>query len=186
VALVELRRLACEDAGQGGTARTDDTTVTPISVAEDLPIIDPMADLSPEVRPWQIQLDDGLVCGARTHGSTTFRETYQCVDPATGSEDEIQSTVSNVDTAASMWTIQQVNAPSLDAIPDRDNPPTRTAQVVTAWSTGSPRALHTRCRPPSVLRTTPMQARSFSTVNDPMSARPGDGVVPPGHRINTK
>jgi len=111
-------------------------------VAEDLPIIDPMADLSPEVRPWQIQLDDGLVCGARTHGSTTFRETYQCVDPATGSEDEIQSTVSNVDTAASMWTIQQVNAPSLDAIPDRDNPPTRTAQVVTAWSTGSPRALH--------------------------------------------
>jgi len=73
VALVELRRLACEDAGQGGTARTDDTTVTPISVAEDLPIIDPMADLSPEVRPWQIQLDDGLVCGARTHGSTTFR-----------------------------------------------------------------------------------------------------------------
>ena len=69
-------------------------------------------------------------------------ETYQCVDPATGSDDEIKSTVSNVDTAASMWTIQQVNAPSLDAIPDRDNPPTRTAQVVTAWSTGSPRALH--------------------------------------------
>ena len=134
--LVELRRLACEDAGQGGTARTDDTTVTPISVAEDLPIIDPMAELSPEVRPWQIQLDDGLVCGARTHGSTTFRETYQCVDPATGSEDEIKSTVSNVDTAASMWTIQQVNAPSLDAIPDRDNPPTRIAQVVTAWFNG--------------------------------------------------
>ena len=114
----------------------DDTTVTPISVAEDLPVIDPVADLSPGVRPWQIQLDDGLVCGARTHGSTTFRETYQCMDPATGSEDEIKSTVSNVDTAASVWTIQQVNAPSLDAIPDRDNPPTRTAQIVTAWFNG--------------------------------------------------
>ena len=114
----------------------DDTTVTPISVAEDLPVIDPVADLSPDVRPWQIQLDDGLVCGARTHGSTTFRETYQCMDPATGSEDEIKSTVSNVDTAASVWTIQQVNAPSLDAIPDRDNPPTRTAQIVTAWFNG--------------------------------------------------
>jgi len=114
----------------------DDTTVTPISVAEDLPIIDPVADLSPEVRPWQIELDDGLVCGARTHGSTTFRETYQCMDPATGSDDEIKSTVSNVDTAASVWTIQQVNAPSLDAIPDRDNPPTRTAQIVTAWFNG--------------------------------------------------
>lgn len=56
--------------------------------------------------------------------------------PATGSEDEIKSTVSNVDTAASVWTIQQVNAPSLDAIPDRDNPPTRTAQIVTAWFNG--------------------------------------------------
>jgi hypothetical protein len=37
-----------------------------------------------------------------------------------------------------------------------------------------------------VLTNDTVQARSFSTVNDPMSARPGGGVVPTGHTINAK
>jgi hypothetical protein len=114
----------------------DDTSVIPMNIAEDLPIIDPVSDFSPDVRPWQIQLDDGLVCYARTHGATSLRDTYLCIDPTTGVEDETRSTVSGVDTSGGTWTIQQVDAPSMDAIPDRLNPPTRTAEIVKAWFNG--------------------------------------------------
>ena len=86
------------------------------------------------------------------------------MDPATGSEDEIKSTVSNVDTAASVWTIQQVNAPSLDAIPTGTTHPRAPPRLSRHGSTGSPHALprtvradeRHRCRPghsqPSTIR----------------------------------
>ncbi|HEY5184949.1 MAG TPA: hypothetical protein VIM19_08640 [Actinomycetes bacterium] len=100
-------------------------------------MIPPISDLDPSVRPSQIQLDDGDVCSARTHGATTLRSTYICHPPNGTADDETKSTIGEVDKSGAVWIIQQVDGvSSVDEIPDKNNPPTRTAQIVKAWMNG--------------------------------------------------